>query len=158
MERLPDRNPEEEKRVASTDPVEKEKQKKKEKLRSNFSTYGLLIVVVCVLFLLMADEPIPFEDIQIDEIRVTEDGEGLLLIGTVSDEAGRYCKSQVNFDEASGSVEVSIRQYQVTTFLGTKEFIIPIEEDPNAVKSIWLLYDDGSGRTERKQLEYGEVS
>lgn len=157
MERLPDRNIEEERRIAAREAKKEsgnENKTRAEKLRSNFSTYGVLILLVCVLFFLMADEAVPLEDIHVNEIRSAEDGT-TLLVGQLSEQAGRYCKSQVNFNEASGTVEVTIRQYQVSTFLGTKDFIVPIEAEAEEIQSIWLVYDDGSGQRQREQLEYG---
>ena len=159
MERLPDRNIEEEKRIAARKAKESDGEKKTgaEKLRANFATYGVLVLLVCVLFFIMADEAVPFEDIHINEIRTLEDNEGILIVGELSDTAGRYCKSQVNFNEESGTVEVSIRQYQVSTILGTKEFIVPVEEAADEIKSVWLVYDDGANPVQRKQI-YGPES
>ena len=58
MERLPDRNIEEEKRIAARKAKESDGEKKTgaEKLRANFATYGVLVLLVCVLFFIMADD------------------------------------------------------------------------------------------------------
>lgn len=161
MERLPDR-PEalygdQESNGKQGGKQDEKNMSRRDKMKKNFSTYGLLIVVCIVIFFIMADEPVPLDGIQVTKIEAVqnEKANGIFVVGELSEDQGRFCKAPCVFNEESGVAEVYVRQYQVTTFFGSKEFAAYIEEDPALVKEIWLVYDDGKGGVEKRKLEYG---
>lgn len=151
MERLPDRQEE---------TYEKQDLKHKEKKRSGIDMlkiYGPLLIVGLLLFFIMADEPVPLNQLTVTDIRSAESmdagtAEGLYVAGTISEEGGRCSKANVSFDAETGAAEVCVREYQITTFFGTKQFVAYIEEDPGNVNEIWLVYDDEAGTVDRELI------
>jgi hypothetical protein len=127
-------------------------------MRKSLSTYIPLVLVVVALFFLTADEPAQLEHLQDVRTVVTQDEdsgeEKLFVVGTISEDGGRFSKGPYTFDESTGVVEVRVRQYQVSTIFGSKEFVAYIKEDPNLVKEVWLIYDDGLGDVKKEQVNY----
>ncbi|MGN1143234.1 MAG: hypothetical protein ACI4SU_01615 [Anaerovoracaceae bacterium] len=133
----------------------KKEKSRKEIIKERISLYGPLLIVAMVLFFLFADEPVPLEMITVTNVQEMENEKatGVFIEGKLDENAGKFCKAKVSFDEESGTAEVRIRQYQVTTFLGTKDFIAYIEQDPKDVKEIWLVYDDEMGNVDKKMIQ-----
>lgn len=136
----------------------KKPETRKEKMRKSLSTYIPLVLVVVALFFLTADEPAQLEHLQDVRTVVTQDEdsgeEKLFVVGTISEDGGRFSKGPYTFDESTGVVEIRVRQYQVSTIFGSKEFVAYIKEDPNLVKEVWLIYDDGLGDVKKEQVNY----
>lgn len=155
MERLPDRPMDDMDGVLINEEDDKGMSRSK-KRKSKVGIYGVLLVVCLALFFLTAEEPVPLDQITVEKIDViqNEKADGIFVVGHVADEAGRVSKTPYTFDEETGVAEVYIRQYQMTSVFGTKEYAAYIQEDPDTVKEIWLVYDDWKGDVEKQKLEY----
>lgn len=121
-------------------------------LRKKMSTYGGLFVLAVVMFMLLASEPVQLNGLQVKDIRPDEQGKTLFVAGELAE--GRFSGASVSFDAETGKAEVMIKRYQVPFIFGTKEFVAQIKTPPEEIKSLWLVYDDGTGKTDRQQLDW----
>jgi len=128
----------------------------KEKFRDAIATYGPILILVVVLFMFTASEPVPVDKMTITDVTVLEgqEDDGIYVAGFLEEEGSRYRGFNVSFNEANGVAEVEILKYQVPTIFGGRDFVALIGEDPAEVKEIWLVYDDQQGNVEKEQLEW----
>ena len=129
---------------------------RKEIMRETLGTYGALLLLVAVLFMFTASEPVPVDHMTINDVTVLEEKpeDGIYVAGRIDVEGSRYRGFEVTFDEANGVAEVEILKFQVPTIFGGQDFVALVGEDPDTVKEIWLVYDDEQGTVEKVQLDW----
>ena len=162
MERLPDRlEMQWESTSLKQSDTKEEFKSKKEKFRDNLNMYLPLLVIAVLLFFLTAGEPVHIDDLEVTDIRIigTEvSNSGIYVAGELKEDGAKFSKCDISFEENTGIVRVMVNQYQVPTFFGTKQFAAQIDEKPEDVKEIWLVYDDSQGDIDQIQLDYSAVN
>lgn len=128
----------------------------KEKMRDIITTYGPILILVVILFMIMAAEPVMLDDMTVTDVTVLEgqEDDGIYVAGFLEEDGTRFRGYEATFNEATGVAEVQILKYQVPTIFGGRDFVALIAEDPAEVKEIWLVYDDQKGTVEKEQLEW----
>ncbi len=138
MERLPDipdaaRESEYEKsKLARTGSSDK-KQSKKDKIR----TYGLLFIVLVMLFMITQKAEVPLGDITVTDCSFNDSKTTFFVAGELA-EGNKFADSQVEFDESTGIVEVTLYEYATPSFIGTREFVAMVDTSGAEVKEVWF--------------------
>ncbi len=138
MERLPDipdaaRESEYEKsKLARTGSSDK-KQSKKDKI----GTYGLLFIVLVMLFMITQKAEVPLDGITVTDCSFNDSKTTFFVAGELA-EGNKFADSQVEFDESTGIVEVTLYEYATPTFIGTREFVAMVDTAGAEVKEVWF--------------------
>ncbi len=138
MERLPDtpdavrRSEYEKNKLTRTDGSGK-KQSGKDKL----GTYGLLFIVLVMLFMITQKAEVPLDDITVTDCSFNDSKTTFFVAGELA-EGNKFADSQVEFDESTGIVEVTLYQYATPSFIGTRDFVAMVDTAGAEVKEVWL--------------------
>ncbi len=138
MERLPDipdaerRSEYEKNKLARTGSSDK-KQSKKDKL----GTYGLLFIVLVMLFMITQKAEVPLDGITVTDCSFNDSKTTFFVAGELA-EGNKFADSQVEFDESTGIVEVTLYKYATPSFIGTREFVAMVDTAGAEVKEVWL--------------------
>ena len=138
MERLPDipdavRESEYRKGTFSHTSGSDKKQSKKDKL----GTYGLLFIVLVLLFMITQKAEVPLSDITVTDCSWNDSKTTFFVAGELA-EGQKFADSEVEFDESTGIVEVTLYQYQTPSFIGTREFVAMVDTAGANVKEVWF--------------------
>ena len=138
MERLPD-IPEALREIeyAKANAKSAEAKDKKSSRKDKFGTYSLLILLVVMIFMLTQKAEVNLDDITVTDCSWNDSKTTFFVAGELA-EGQKFADSEVEFDESTGIVEVTLYQYQTPSFIGTREFVAMVDTAGANVKEVWF--------------------
>ncbi len=119
-----------------TDAAEFEMSEGKDSWKDKLLTYALLFLILAPLFLVTTGSSVSLDDVTITDCSANDALTSFSVVGTLA-EGEKFSGSDVDFDEDTGIAEITLYQYMVPTFLGSRDFVVTIDTSAT-LKEIWL--------------------
>ena len=110
---------------------------KKQSKKDKMGTYGLLFIVLVMLFMITQKAEVPLSDITVTDCSWNDSKTTFFVAGELA-EGQKFADLEVEFDESTGIVEVTLYQYATPSFIGTREFVAMVDTSGANIKEVWF--------------------
>lgn len=137
MERLPDRPDYE----VNYNSVSSQETKKEVSRKEKLGTYGMLILLIVIIFIVMQKTEVPLNEITVTDCSTNDSYTSLFVAGTIAD-GDKFAGSQVDFNKKNGIATITLYKYTTPTLFGNENFAAMIDISDSEPTEIRLQCGD----------------